>query len=253
MPSQSRSRRLGIASLMILGMVAGACGSDDTGSDVVVFAAASLGGAFTELGDAFTEANPATRVTFNFAASSELVAQLVEGAPADVYASADLTNMTRLIDAGANATDPVVFATNLPAIIVAPGNPLGIRSIEDLAGDLILVTCAPQVPCGAYASQVFETAGVTVTPDSFEENVRAVVTKVTLGEADAGIAYATDVAAAEGDVEGVEIPAEFGVVAQYPIAVTTRAPNPEGAQSFVDFVVGSAGQAILSDHGFGPP
>jgi molybdate transport system substrate-binding protein len=248
------SRFLLVASIM-LGLVTAACGSDDDGGggEVVVFAAASLTGAFIELGDAFTEANPETSVTFSFAASSELVAQIIEGAPADVYASADLTNMTKLTAAGANAGEPVVFANNRSEIIVAAGNPLGIRGVEDLADDLILVTCAPQVPCGTYAAQIFENAGVTVTPDSYEENVNAVVTKVTLGEADAGIAYATDVAAARDDAEGVEIPTEFNVVAEYPIAVTAEAPNPDGAQAFVDFVVSDAGQAILTSYGFTSP
>jgi molybdate transport system substrate-binding protein len=233
--------------------VTAACGSDDRAAEVVVFAAASLTAAFTELGDTFTAANPEASVTFSFAASSELVAQIIEGAPADVYASADLTNMTKLTEAGAGAGQPVVFASNRSEIVVGAGNPLGIGGVEDLADDLTLVICAPQVPCGAYTSQIFENAGVTVTPDSFEENVKAVVTKVTLGEADAGIAYATDVAAAGDDVEGVEIPAEFNVVAEYPIAVTAEAPNPDGAQAFVDFVVSGAGQSILSDYGFTSP
>jgi molybdate transport system substrate-binding protein len=243
-----------VLALVVLGLAAASCNGDhDRSREVVVFAAASLTGAFTELGDAFTEANPQTSVTFSFAASSELVAQILEGAPADVYASADLTNMSRLTDAGADASDPVVFATNRSEIIVAPGNPLGIRGLEDLTDDLIIVICAPQVPCGAYAAQIFANAGVTVTPDSFEENVKAVVTKVTLGEADAGIAYATDVAAAGDGAGGVEIPVEFNVVAEYPIAITAEAPNPDGAQAFVDFVVSDTGRAILSTYGFTSP
>jgi molybdate transport system substrate-binding protein len=243
-----------VVALVVLGLAAASCNGDHDGSrEVVVFAAASLTGAFTELGDAFTEMNPQTSVTFSFAASSELVAQIIEGAPADVYASADLTNMSRLADAGADASDPVVFATNRSEIIVAPGNPLGIGGLEDLADDLIIVTCAPQVPCGAYAAQIFANAGVAVTPDSFEENVKAVVTKVMLGEADAGIAYATDVAAAGDRAAGVEIPPEVNVVAEYPIAVTAEAPNPDGAQAFVDFVVSDTGQAILSTYGFTSP
>jgi molybdate transport system substrate-binding protein len=247
----ARPSRFRFLAMVMLGLTASSCnGDDDSGREVVVFAAASLTGAFTELGRAFVEANPETSVTFSFAASSELVAQIVEGAPADVYASADLTNMSRLTEAGAGASEPVVFATNRSEIIVAPGNPLGIRGVEDLADDLILVTCAPQVPCGAYSSQIFANAGVTVTPDSFEENVKAVVTKVRLGEADAGIAYATDVAAAGDAVAGVEIPPEFNVLAQYPVTVTAEAPNAEGAQAFVDFVLSGAGQAILSSYGF---
>ncbi len=253
-------RRLHIASLLVLGLAIGACGNDDTRGEVVVFAAASLTGAFTELGDAFVEANridgpdPETAVTFNFAASSELAAQIIEGAPADVFASADLQNMSKLVDADATAAGPVVFATNRSEIIVEAGNPLGIAGVEDLADDdLILVTCAPEVPCGSYAAQIFENAGVTITPDSFEENVKSVVTKVTLGEADAGIAYATDVAAAGAEADGVEIAPDLNVVAEYPIVVTTEAPTAGGAQAFVDFVLGDTGQAILASYGFSSP
>ena len=222
--------------------------------EVVVLAAASLTEAFTELGDAFTAANPEASVTFSFAASSELVAQIIEGAPADVFASADVSNMTKLADAGATASESTVFATNLSEIIVAPGNPLGITSVDDLANDdLILVTCAPEVPCGTYASQIFANAGVEVTPDSYEGNVKAVVTKVVLGEADAGIAYATDVMAAGDDAVGVEIPPELNVIAAYPIVVTTEAPNGVGGQAFIDFVLSDAGQAMLATQGFTSP
>lgn len=244
-----------ISFVAVLVLVVGACGSDDdaagdTGA-VTIFAAASLTAAFTEIGDAFTVANPDTDVVFNFAASSELVTQIIEGAPADVYASADLNNMTKLTDAAANGTDPVVFTKNVAAIIVAPGNPLGITGVEDLANDdLVYVECAPEVPCGRYARQIVENAGVTVTPKSLEENVKAVVTKVTLGEADAGIVYATDVTAAGDDAEGIVVPDDVNVVAEYPIAVTADAPNPAGAQAFVDFVMGDQAQQILQSYGF---
>jgi molybdate transport system substrate-binding protein len=253
---------MAVAALVIVG-----CGNDDTSTsstpdaaggavsgEVVVFAAASLTGAFTELGNAFVEAHPDAAVTFNFAASSELVAQIIEGAPADVYASADLASMSRLTDADAAVGLPAVLAGNRSEIVVAPGNPLGIGGVADLAeGDLIVVTCAPQVPCGEYAARIFENAGVTVTPDSYEENVKAVVTKVSLGEADAGIAYRTDVAAADGAVTGVEIPADLNVVARYPIVLTSESTNPDGGRAFIDLVLGDVGQAILSRFGFSPP
>jgi molybdate transport system substrate-binding protein len=251
-------------SLAVVGLLGAACGGDDRSTasqesspggsvsgEVVVFAAASLTEAFTELGDVFTREHPDASVTFNFAASSELVAQILEGAPADVYASADTANMTKLTDADATAGEPAVFATNRSEIVVAPGNPLGITGVADLADDdLIVVTCAPQVPCGGYAAQIFDNAEVTVTPDSYEENVKAVITKVSLGEADAGIAYATDVEAAEDAVDGVEIPAELNVVAEYPITVTAESPNPVGGRAFVDLVLGDTGQAILARYGF---
>ncbi|MFP5488031.1 MAG: molybdate ABC transporter substrate-binding protein [Acidimicrobiia bacterium] len=221
-------------------------GSTGVSGEIVVFAAASL----TE---AFTVEHPSASVTFNFAASSELVAQIVEGVPADVFASADPANMDRLAEAGAAADEPVVVATNRSQIIVAPGNPLGITGVADLTDDeLVLVTCAPQVPCGSYAAQIFENAGVAPTSDSYEESVKAVVTKVVLGEADAGIAYATDVIAAGDDADGVEIPAAVNVVAEYPIAPTTESTNPIGGQAFVEFVLGAAGQVILAEHGFSP-
>lgn len=264
-PPRRTAGRVIVGSVVWLAVVAASCGSDGDNAvstdgstsavsgEVVVFAAASLTEAFTESGDAFIEANPDASVTFNFAASSELAAQIIEGAPADLFASADLNNMARLTDVGANGAEPVVFADNVSQIIVAEGNPLGITGVEDLTDDLILVTCAPEVPCGTYATQIFDNASVTVTPASFEQNAKAVVTKVTLGEADAGIAYASDVIAAGDGADGVEIPTDLNVVAEYPIVLTTDAPNPDGGRAFIDFVLSDAGQAILASHGFTSP
>jgi molybdate transport system substrate-binding protein len=275
------------STLLVFGLVAGACGSDSKSSDttaapttkapavattpattavpaastvapvtgdVVVFAAASLTAAFTAIGDAFKVDNPGANVTFNFAASSDLVTQINQGAPADAFASADENNMKKLTDAAGNAGDPVIFATNSLAIMVAPGNPKGITGVKDLANnDLIVVLCAPEVPCGKYAGQVFTNAGVTVTPKSLEENVKAVVTKVTAGEADAGIVYETDVLAAKDKAAGVEIPAAINVVAKYPIVATKEAKNSSGAKAFIDFVLSEAGQKILASYGFKAP
>jgi molybdate transport system substrate-binding protein len=232
-----------------------ACGtSADDEVRVTVFAAASLTAAFTDLGDAFMAADPDVEVVFNFAGSSSLATQIGEGAPADVFASADAANMTTLIEADGTASDPVVFATNVAQIIVQPGNPSNITGVADLARpDLVVVSCAPEVPCGRYAQQIVDRAGVDVTPDSFEENVKAVVTKITLGEADAGIVYATDVAAAGDQAQGVVIPDDVNVVAQYPIAVTSEAPNPEGARAFVHFVLSAEGRRVLQSYGFTAP
>ena len=250
----SRLRPLALAALATTALACGSDGSTSSTDTVTVFAAASLTAAFTEIGEAFTAANPDTEVTFNFAASSALVTQIGEGAPADVFASADVTTMATLTEADNHAADPVVFTTNLAQIIVAPGNPKGITRVADLADpDLIVVSCAPDVPCGRYAKQIFDTAGVAVTPKSLEENVKAVVAKVTLGEADAGIVYATDVIAAGAKAAGVAIPAEQNVVAQYPIVVTKEAPNPAGGQAFVDFVLSPDGQSILQSFGFVSP
>lgn len=244
--------------LAVVVVVAASCGSDDAArgdapTDVTVFAAASLTAAFTELGDAFVSANPDADVTFNFAGSSDLVAQIADGAPVDVFASADPANMAKLTDAGLTEGEPAVFATNVAEVIVEAGNPLGITGVADLADDdLVVVQCAPEVPCGAYAEQVFANARLAVTPSSYEQHVKAVVSKVTLGEADAGIVYRTDVIAAGDAAAGVLIADDINVVAEYPIALVVDAPTPSGGRSFIDFVLGDAGQAILATHGFGP-
>ena len=257
-----RSRRcLTAASITVLFLLAAGCGSDsdtaDTGEEVTVFAAASLTEAFTALGDAFAAAEPDTDLTVTFASSSDLARQIVEGADADVFASADTANMAEVVGAGLAVGEPVVFATNRAEIIVAPDNPLGIDGVDDLASDdLVVVVCAPAVPCGTYAAEVFANAGVEVTPDSLEENVKGVVTKVTLGEADAGIVYATDVLSAGTAATGVPIADDVNVLAEYPIAVVGDGHTSDGstgAQRFIDFVLGTAGQEILAGFGFGAP
>jgi molybdate transport system substrate-binding protein len=242
--------------LLVVAATLASCGADgsEADRDVTVFAAASLTDAFTDIGEAFAASNPGVDVRFNVAGSSDLVAQIAEGAPADVFASADVTNMDRLVEEGGVVDAPVVFATNAAEIIVESGNPLGIAGPADLAGDdLVVVQCAPEVPCGSYAQRIIDVAGVAVTPASFEDNVKAVVTKVTLGEADAGIVYRTDVIAAGSAATGVAIPDEFNVVAEYPIAIPAGAPNPDAARAFIEFVLGPQGQEILTDYGFGAP
>jgi molybdate transport system substrate-binding protein len=254
-----------LVALLLGATAAVSCGSDDTltgatDSDgrVTVFAAASLTAALTELGDAYMTANPGVdsnpEVTFNFAGSSDLAAQIIEGAPVDVFASADLVNMTKLSEADLAADAPVVFATNVAEIIVERGNPTGITGVADLANqDLVVVQCAPEVPCGSYADRIFANAGISVTASSFEENVKAVVTKVVLGEADAGIVYRTDVIAAGADADGVAIPDDVNVVAEYPVVSVVGAPNPGGARAFIEFMLSPAGQEILASYGFGSP
>lgn len=222
--------------------------------EITVFAAASLTAAYTEIGDAFEAAHADATVTFNFAASSELAAQIDQGAPADVFASADEANMAKLVEAGGAAGQPQVFATNALEIIVEAGNPKGISGVGDLdQPGLLYVTCAPEVPIGGYAERVLANAGVSVTPVSFEESVKGIVTKVSLGEADAGIVYRTDVDAAGADAEGVEIPADINVEARYPITTTKEAGNVDGAEAFVAFVLSDEGQRILDGYGFGTP
>lgn len=258
-----RLTTLSVTGLVVLcGVAVAGCGSDDrspakgsgVSGDVVVFAASSLTEAFTEIGDAFEEAHPDVHVTFNFAGSGELVTQITEGAPADVFASADEANMAKLTDAEAAAGAPRTVARNTFEIIVEPGNPMAITGVADLADpDLIVVLCADTVPCGKGAAAIIADAGVTVTPKSFEDKVKGVVTKVTAGEADAGIVFVTDVKAAGGDATGVEIPAELNVVNDYPVVVTKESANPVAAQAFVDFVAGDEGQEILAAQGFLAP
>jgi molybdate transport system substrate-binding protein len=179
--------------------------------------------------------------------------QILQGAPVDVFASADQANMAKLVDGGQASGTPVVFAKNTMAIIVAPGNPKGITTLADLSNpDLVVVLGAPEVPAGQYAATVLENAGVAVTPKSFESSVQAVVTKVTAGEADAGIVFATDVKAAGSNAAGVEIPADVNVIAEYPIVMTTSSTNQSLATAFINFVMSPAGQKILADAGFLP-
>lgn len=261
-----RTHRSLLAGLGLVALFAGGC-SDDGASptdrsstdqsatgDIVVFAASSLTEAFTELGDAFTAANPDADVTFSFAGSSDLVTQISEGAPADVFVSADDGNMAKITDAALNATDPLIIARNSFAIIVEKGNPLGIATVADLANsDVIVVLCADSVPCGKGAIKILANAAATVTPKSLESNVKGVVTKVTAGEADAGIVFVTDVQAAGNSAEGVDIPEDVNVISNYPIVVTKDASNADAAQAFIDFVSSAEGQAILARYGFLAP
>jgi molybdate transport system substrate-binding protein len=190
-------------------------------------------------------------VSFNFAGSQALATQIQQGAPADVFASADVPNMDKVRDP---VGDPQVFAGNLLQILVEKGNPNGVKGLDDLAGsDLKVVLAAEEVPAGKYAKQILDRAGVSVRPVSREDNVKAVVTKVSLGEADAGIVYVTDVTAGGDKVEGVDIPEEQNVVATYPIATVKASKAQDKAQAFMDLVRSDLGQQVLENHGFLPP
>ncbi len=215
-------------------------------------AAASLTDAFSAIGTAFESQHPDTDVVFNFAGSSTLREQILEGAPVDVFASANMANMEAVVAASDVSGGPEVFAGNTLEIAVPPGNPAGVTGLADFGRpDLLIGLCAEGVPCGDFGREALEAAGVAPSIDTDEPNVRALLTKIELGELDAGIVYATDIASA--DVDGVEIPAADNVAATYPIAVIASAPNPDGARSFVDFVVSDAGREILSEYGFSPP
>jgi len=221
---------------------------------LTVFAAASLTESFTELGKQFEARHPKAKVTFNFGASSALAGQVTAGAPADVVAMAAESDMKRLAEAGLVGPSKV-FATNRLAILVAKGNPKAVRSLTDLAQPgLTVVLCAVEVPCGALAAQVLARAGVAVQPKSYEGNVKAVVSRVTLGEADAGVVYETDVRAAHAKADGVALSAEQNLTTSYPIAALKRSEHDSRrAEAFISFVLSATGQRILADAGFGPP
>ena len=218
-----------------------------------VFAAASLTDSFKALGTAFQAAHPGTTVQFNFAGSPTLVTQIEQGASADVFASADTTNMDRLKADGFTGGISQVFAHNKLEIVVAAGNPKGITGLTDLAKPgVIYITAAPTVPAGKYALQILASAGVKVAPKSLETDVKSVVSKIELGEADAGIVYVTDVKAAAGKVTGVPIPDSVNVIATYPIVAVKGSTNLSLANAFIAYVLSADGQAKLQSFGFLP-
>jgi molybdate transport system substrate-binding protein len=220
---------------------------------ITVFAAASLKATFTELARTFETENPGTTVNVSFAGSSDLASQINQGAPADVFASADTANMKKLQDAGLADGAPRNFATNTLAIAVPPGNPAGISALKDLVRPGIkLVICAKQVPCGAAAAKVAGAAGITLSPVSEENAVTDVLGKVTSGEADAGLVYGTDVKAAGAKVAGIEFPESQGAVNTYPIAGVASGRNKATAQAFIGLVTGAEGQKVLAAAGFRP-
>ncbi|WP_103061922.1 molybdate ABC transporter substrate-binding protein [Actinomyces qiguomingii] len=226
----------------------------DTGlsGQVVVLAAASLQDAFEDIAVQFQQVHPDASVTFDFQGSQDLVTALSEGAQADVLATASNSTMD---DAASRSllAEPTEFATNALALIVPPGNPAGVTGINDGSLDGVdLVICAPEVPCGEAAQTLAKQLGVTLTPVSEEQKVTDVRGKVESGEADAGIVYTTDAAAAGDAVEVISLP-DNRVVNHYPIALTRDTVNPDAAQAFIDLVLSDAGQAILAEHGFGAP
>jgi molybdate transport system substrate-binding protein len=222
--------------------------------NLTVFAAASLNETFTALGKQFETDNPGVTVKFNFAGSSDLAQQIVNGAPADVFAAASDATMRTVTDGGAAAGEPVIFAKNVLQIATAPGNPKGIASFADLARpDLKVVVCAPQVPCGAAATKIEQATGVTLAPVSEEPDVKSTLGKVTSGDADAALVYVTDVAAAGPSVQGVPFPEATQATTNYPMVVTADAPQPELAAKFQQLVTGELGQKTLAAAGFAAP
>jgi molybdate transport system substrate-binding protein len=233
-------------------------GGDAGVENITVFAASSLTEVFGELGRMLEADTPGTTVTFNFASSSDLAIQIAEGAPADVFASADPVQMKVVLHERL-VRDPVRFATNRLVILLPSDNPAGIERPQDLAEPGVkLVLAAPEVPAGNYARQALERLGISREVErnvvSNESDVKAVVTKVALGEADAGVTYVTDVTGdVEAEVRALDFPPEAEVVARYPIAILTDAPHPEGARAFYDLVTSPRGQKVLRSFGFGGP
>jgi molybdate transport system substrate-binding protein len=234
-------------------MTVTACGDskDSTSSRLTVFAAASLTESFTQIGKDFETANPGTQVTFSFGGSSALAAQINQGAPADVFASASPTNMRQVTDAGNGDGSATVFVRNQLVIAVPVGNPKAITGLADLTKpDVKVALCDEKVPCGAAAKKALDAAGIKLTPVTLDQDVRQALSKVTLGEADAALVYRTDVKAAAGEVDGIEFPESAGAINDYPIIVLKNAPNRSTALAFLAYVLSDKAKAVLLAAGF---
>ena len=239
------------------------CGSDSPSAagdaaqkstTLTVFAAASLKDTFTEIGKEFEAEHKGVKVQFSFAGSSDLVAQIQQGAPADVFASADIKNMEKATADHLTHGAPVNFASNTLEIVTPPDNPAKVASLADLRKPRIkVVICATEVPCGAAAHKVEDVSGVNIKPVSEEASVTDVLNKVSTGEADAGLVYVTDVKSAGSKVHGVRFPESSFAVNTYPIAALTRSKGADLARQFVDLVTSDNGQAVLTAAGFAKP
>ncbi|MEU9598025.1 molybdate ABC transporter substrate-binding protein [Streptomyces sp. NPDC048109] len=266
-----RTARMGGAGAAALLALSACSSSSDPGTDsdsaggsssssakvsgqVTVFAAASLKESFTTLGETFEKQHPGTEVTFNFAGSDTLAASITSGAPADVFASASPKTMATVTDAGAAAGTPVTFVRNQLEIATLPGNPDRVSSLKDLTGSgLKVVLCDKTVPCGAAARKALDASGLDLTPVSYEQDVKAALTKVELKEADAAVVYKTDVKAAGDKVTGVDFPESAEAVNDYPIALLKNAPNTDAAKAFIELVKSAEGQRVLTGAGFRTP
>jgi molybdate transport system substrate-binding protein len=257
-------RAVSLVGVVAAATVAAGCGSSATGSaspspsgsaskltgPLTVLAAASLTEAFNDAKKTLEQKHAGLAITDSFAGSQQLVSQVQNGAPADVVATADQASMSTLASAGLVDT-PTVFAHNKLEIVVASGNPKGVKGLADLARpDLVVVLEDPSVPAGKFARQALQKAGITVAPRSLELDVKSELQKVAMGEADAGIVYVTDVSAAGSRVTGVPIPDGQNVIATYPVAVVKASRHPVAARAFVDEIVSGAGQRALRARGF---
>ena len=223
--------------------------------DLTISAATSLTDAFTELAKQFRKVNRGVKVRLNFGSSSTLLTQIQSGAPSDIMASADLTNLEKLVASGNVVVAPKVFARNTMAIAVKPGNPKSVRSVADLASLSFIALCGKTVPCGVYASSVLTRAGVVIAESKVTRgiDVKATLSAVANGDADAAIVYKTDVLAAKKTVVGIDIPSAQNVKAMYGIAPIRGSKNPANAKAFIDFVLSEQGWQILKSFGFERP
>jgi len=239
--------------LLLTGCASPAAEPDDGMSGTVtVLAAASLTETLEELVAEFTDRHPGVDVVVSYGGSSALAEQIVAGAPVDVFFSANESTMQRVVDAGL-AVDPEVLLGNVLQIAVPAGNPGGVTGLADFADPaLTIALCDPAVPCGSAAVKLFELTGITAAPDTLEEDVKAALAKVALGEVDAALVYATDVIAAGGDVEGIEVPEAVEAINHYPLTLLTEAPNPEAAQALIDFLRTDEALAVFTRAGFLP-
>jgi molybdate transport system substrate-binding protein len=239
---------------VVIATVQPASAQQKPSGEITVFAAASLTESFGAIAKQFEKRYPDVDVKFNYDASSNLATQVNQGGPADVFASADADNLQKTIAAGTVTPPPVVFAENRLEIAVEKGNPKKIKSLADLQKPgLVVVLCADQVPCGKYAAESLGKAGVSFTPASKEENAKATLSKVSIGEADASIVYVTDVRAAKGTTSGVKIPDKVNVIATYPMGIVKETQNATAAKAWVRFVTSKDGEKTLRKFGFLPP
>ncbi|MGH3916886.1 MAG: molybdate ABC transporter substrate-binding protein [Pseudonocardiaceae bacterium] len=257
--------RQGVVGIVVGGLLLAGCGGAENSpaaeppsppqqATVTVLAAASLVDVFEQLEPVFEQATPGADLQFSFGASSDLAQQIVNGAPADVFASANASQMKVVSDAGLAEGTAKVFTTNVLTIVTPIGNPKGITTFADLARpDVTEVVCAPQVPCGAATEKIEQVTGVTLSPASEEPDVRAVLSKVITGEADAGLVYVTDARSAVDQLVQIDFPEAREAINEYFIAGLREAPQPRYAQAFVDFILGPDGQQALVDAGFGKP
>lgn len=242
------------AALIALSVATGCGDGADSRDEVIVSAASSLSTVMAAMETEFEASRKDVDIVLNLAGTSSLRAQILEGAPVDVFAAADRPEMAVVREAGFTVGDPAVLARNRLVIAVPPGNPGGVSGLEDFGDEeLVVGLCAPHVPCGVLARRVLATADVTARPDTEEPDVRSLLTKVGAGELDAGIVYASDLETDDAAVEGVDISSDLNVEVEYPVVVLASGSQPELAREFLAFLLSDVGRTIVAENGFGLP